>query len=90
MGIGGGIFLIAVGAIMRFAIYSDEVTSEDGTDGIDLAMVGNILMLAGLAVTLISLFLYFSRRRTVVAEPVVRETPVVRERYVEPPRDPRV
>jgi hypothetical protein len=40
MGIGVGIFLFAVGAILKFAVHV-------GSDGIDLATVGVILMLVG-------------------------------------------
>jgi hypothetical protein len=40
MGIGVAIFLFAVGAILRFAV---NVTTE----GFDIHMVGNILMLVG-------------------------------------------
>ncbi|GAA1030584.1 hypothetical protein GCM10009557_23070 [Virgisporangium ochraceum] len=63
MGIGAGILLIVVGAILAFAVNA-TVT------GIDLDVVGWILMLAGVAGLV--LFVYFSRRhrtsRTVTAE----------------------
>jgi Domain of unknown function (DUF6458) len=54
MGIGVGIFLIVVGAIMTFAL---DVTVA----GIDLDLVGWILMLAGVAGLI--LFVYFWNRR---------------------------
>ena len=55
MGIGVGIFLIIVGAILTFAL---QVTVA----GVDLRVVGWILMLAGVAGLV--LFVYFwSRRR---------------------------
>lgn len=63
MGIGVGIFLIVVGAIMTFAL---DVTVA----GIDLDVVGWILMLAGVA-GLILFFYFWNRRRApraVVAE----------------------
>lgn len=48
MGIGGGIFLVALGAILRFAITAD-------VDGVSLTVIGNILMLAGVAVVVFSI-----------------------------------
>jgi hypothetical protein len=54
MGIGVGILLIVVGAILTFAVNA-TVT------GINLDVVGWILMLAG--ATGLVLFLYFSLRR---------------------------
>jgi hypothetical protein len=57
MTVGGSIFLIAVGAILRYAVT--------GTiSGIDLKTVGLILMLAGAAGLLIGLFMYASDRRS--------------------------
>jgi hypothetical protein len=55
MGIGVGIFLIVIGAIMTFAL---DVTVA----GIDLDVVGWILMLAGVA-GLILFFYFWNRRR---------------------------
>jgi hypothetical protein len=49
MGIGGGIFLIALGAILRFAVNAD-------IEGVSLDVIGNILMVAGIAVAVLSLF----------------------------------
>ena len=69
MWIGTGVFLLAVGAILKFAV-------TDAISGVDLATVGVILMVAGLALTLLSLLL--ASRRTAV--------PVARERVYE--RDP--
>lgn len=84
MGLGTSIFLIAVGAILRFAV---SVT----TTGFNLHTVGVILMIAGVAGLLISLFwmlAWTDRRRdgTVVRDGVVvRDTPVVRhEHYSDP------
>jgi hypothetical protein len=54
MGIGVGIFLIVVGAILTFAV---DVTVA----GLNLDMVGWILMLAGVAGLIF--FLYFLHRR---------------------------
>jgi hypothetical protein len=55
MGIGVGIFLIVVGAILTFAVDATVA-------GLNLDVVGWILMLAGAAGLI--LFLYFWRRRT--------------------------
>jgi Na+/proline symporter len=65
MGLGVGIFLIAVGAILAFAVNS---TSE----AVDIATVGWILMGVGLASVLLALMFwqswagpgYWTRRRT--------------------------
>src|ERR1044072_5430059 len=53
MGIGVAIFLIAVGAILRFAV---QVT----TDGLDIHMVGNILMIVGVIGALLSMLFWSS------------------------------
>ena len=72
MSIGAGILLIAIGAILTFAV--------DWTlGGVDLDIVGWVLMVAGLAGVLITLFL--SRRRgTRVVEQEVRPGTRVVER----------
>jgi hypothetical protein len=63
MGIGLGVFLIALGAILTFAV-------DWTVAGLDLRMVGRVLMVAGV-VGLILFFVFWSRRRTpqVVAVP---------------------
>jgi hypothetical protein len=48
-GIGFGIFLVAVGAILRYAVTVEVA-------GIDLGVVGVILMVAGAVLFLLSLF----------------------------------
>ena len=53
MGIGVAIFLIAVGAILRFAV---DVT----TQGFDIHMVGDILMIVGVIGALFSLIFWSS------------------------------
>ncbi|WCB92593.1 hypothetical protein DSM104299_01290 [Baekduia alba] len=70
MGIGTSLFLIAAGAILRFAV-TDEVS------GIELSTVGLILMIVGVLGLIISLFLLMAPRR--------QETVVTRDRYVDPP-----
>lgn len=56
MTIGVSIFLIAVGAIITFAL-------DAHVSGIDLDVVGVILMLAGLVGILLELVLFAPRRR---------------------------
>ena len=51
MGIGASIFLIAVGAIMTFAIEID-------IEGLDLQVVGVILMIAGVIGLLVTLVVF--------------------------------
>lgn len=53
MGIGTGIFLLAVGAILRYAV---TIT----TSGINLHTVGDILMVVGLIGIVLSLFFWSS------------------------------
>ena len=71
MGIGVSIFMIAIGAILAFAV-------ETNTRGIDLNVVGVILMIVGLLGLLISMLLWSSwspyrRRDTIVEEDVYHE-----------------
>ena len=78
MGIGTSIFLIAVGAILKFAVNAD-------VSGLEISTIGLILMIVGIVGLLISLFLtteMLGRRRTTAVAPA--ETEVVRDRYVEP------
>ena len=66
MGIGTSIFLIAVGAILKYAVTAD-------VSGVDLDTVGVILMIAGVIGLLVSLFwmtIWADRRRRAVADPV--------------------
>ena len=78
MWIGTGIFLLAVGAILKYAV-------EDSISGIELGTIGVILMVAGVALTIISLLYDAMGRRRTAAVPVAA-APVERERIVE--RDP--
>ena len=61
MGIGVSVFLLAVGAILTFAI---EV---DNAEGFNINTIGIILMIAG-AIGLVWALLMTSRRETVVEE----------------------
>ena len=66
MGIGTSLFLIAVGAILYFAV--DATVS-----GLEIATVGIILMVVGVVGLLISLFFLSQARRAPVDRTVVRE-----------------
>jgi hypothetical protein len=72
---GSSIFLIAVGAILRYAVTAT-------VSGISIQTVGLILMIAGIVGLLLSLFymLAWSPRRA----RVVRDRVVEREPYEEP------
>ncbi|GAB2513005.1 DUF6458 family protein [Paramicrobacterium agarici] len=59
MSIGAGIFLIALGAILTFAVNVD-------VQYVDLDMIGYILMAAGVVVVIIGIVLAFRKRKTVV------------------------
>lgn len=79
MSVAGAIILIAVGAILRYAV-------SDSISGVDLQTIGLILMIAGAAGFVLTLMLEFggrSRRTERVVEregrPVERED--IRERY---------
>ncbi len=76
MSIGTSIVLIAVGAILKFAVTAT-------VSGIDLATVGLILLLVGIAGLVISMLWLgtFAGRRAAV-EPAPIDQPVVREREI--------
>jgi hypothetical protein len=74
---GTSIVLIAVGAILKFAVTAT-------VSGIDLATVGLILMIVGivgLVISLLWLGVFADRRATPVA-PAAPVEPVVREREI--------
>jgi membrane-bound ClpP family serine protease len=75
MRIGASLFLIALGAILKFAVTKH-------VSGIDLAVVGVILMIIGALGLLFELFMWGSHRRTAV----VTRAPGVT--YVQPPGEP--
>jgi hypothetical protein len=64
MGIGTSLFLIAVGAILYFAVDAD-------ISGIEITTIGVILMVVGVIGLLISLFLLSSMRRGATSERTV-------------------
>ena len=59
MGIGVSVFLLAVGAVLAFAV-------EASVSGLDVQVVGVILMAAGLVGLLLELAVFAPRRRAVV------------------------
>jgi hypothetical protein len=74
MRIGASLFLIAIGAILKFAVTKH-------VNGIDLQVVGVILMIIGIIGLIFDLALWGTRRRTVVT----RQPGVT---YVSQPGDP--
>ena len=77
MPLGTSIFLIAVGAILRYAVTAT-------VSGIDLTTVGLILMIVGIAGVVLSLLYTFAwsgrrgaleRDRVIEREPIYREPP---------------
>lgn len=69
MGIGTSLFLIAVGAILYFAVNAD-------ISGLEISTIGLILMVVGVIGLVISLFFLSSARRGGTE----RERTVVRDR----------
>ncbi len=63
MGIGVSIFLLALGAILTFAV-------DASVSGLDISVVGVILMVSG-AIGLLLTMLVFGRRDNTVGETVV-------------------
>jgi hypothetical protein len=55
-GFGGALFLIAVGAILRYAVTWEPA-------GIDLEVTGLILMIVGIVLLLLALIFTFARGR---------------------------
>ena len=81
MGIGGGIFLVALGAILAFAIHANLAW-------IDINMVGWVLMLAGLSVLGLTIWFWQQRRKrnelTLVEQSRIRHDPT----HPHPPEPP--
>jgi hypothetical protein len=71
MGIGASIFLIAIGAILTFAVHAT-------VSGVSIQTIGVILMIAGALGLIVTLLVFGPRRRAgaVVDERVVDERPV--------------
>jgi hypothetical protein len=74
MGLGIGILLAALGAILAFAVHAQ-------VSGIDLAVVGWVLIAAGILGILIEMAVFAPRRRvhTAYAAPVAEHTVVRRD-----------
>jgi beta-lactamase regulating signal transducer with metallopeptidase domain len=68
MGIGTSLFLIAAGAILRWAV-------SDAIQGVNLATVGLILLIVGIVGLVISLFMISRARETVVTRDRYTEPP---------------
>jgi hypothetical protein len=77
MGIGVSIFLIALGAILTFA-------TDVSVSGLDLDVVGIVLMLVGALGLIMTLLIWGPRRRVAAVDPVDRVDRVDR---VAPPRE---
>jgi hypothetical protein len=73
MTIGASLFLIAVGAILRYAVTRDKI------EAIDISTAGLILMLVGALGFVLALYFTFARR----------DRYPVRDRYVEEPVERR-
>ena len=73
MGIGASIFLIAVGLILALAV---NIT----VSGIDINVIGWILVAAGVVGLALTAMIFGPRRRAVREQTVVRDAPVVQER----------
>ena len=74
MGIGAGIFLLALGGVLAFGV-SDRIS------GVDLTAIGYILMGAGALGLILAIYLSSRARPT---------RTVVREERLDDPRDPRL
>lgn len=72
MGIGVSIFLIAIGAILAFAV-------EFPVDGLDLNVVGYILMVVGIIGLIMTLVVWGPRRR---GSDVIEERRVYDDRHM--------
>ena len=82
MSLGAGIFLLAVGAILAFAVNVE-------VPGIDLTVVGYILMIAGALGVILGIVLMTRRRRSVETTRTAVD-PVTGERIRRDVRDDRL
>jgi uncharacterized protein DUF6458 len=73
VGIGVGLFLIAVGAILAFAVNAV-------TDVANIQMIGIILMIVGGLGVLLDLIIFAPRRRTTVVDNGTTDEVVTRRR----------
>jgi hypothetical protein len=65
MSIGASLFLIAAGAILRYAITWNPKDDNINTNGLILIIVG----IVGLLLSLLWMFIYADRRRETTAHP---------------------
>lgn len=75
MGLGTSLFLIAVGAILKFAVTTTAHGVNINTIGVILMIVGGV----GLIISLFWITVWADRRRDNVAAAPVRERPVARD-----------
>jgi len=78
MGIGGSIALLVIGAILAFAVKDTDLGGW-----LDINVVGWVLILAGLVGMVLTLWVWNTRRRRVVAVSPATRT----DRYVDPATD---
>ena len=76
MGIGASIFLIAVGLILALAVNLN-------VSGIDIHIIGWILVVVGIIGLAMTALIFAPRRRAMREQTVVRDAPLVQERYRE-------
>jgi len=76
MGIGVAVFLIAIGAILTFAVHAT-------VSGISIPVVGIILMVAGAIGLIVTLTVFAPRRRTSITEERSVADPATRDRVIE-------
>ena len=76
MGIGGSIALLVIGAILAFAVKDTDLGGW-----LDINVVGWVLILAGLVVMALTLWVWNTRRRRIVAAP---PTTATTDRYITP------
>jgi hypothetical protein len=81
MTIAGGIILIMLGAILTWAVEFDIA-------GLDINIIGVILMLGGLAGLLFGIYRISVARRTVAPTTTIVEDPVTHQRRVYEERRP--
>jgi len=84
MGIGGSIFLLALGAILAFAVHGN-------LGFLDIQVVGWVLMAAGVLGLILTLYFWSARRRRVVTSATSGQpvAPAAQQRVVvDEPADP--
>ncbi len=80
MGIGFSIFLLALGAVLTFAVHATVA-------GLDIHVVGWILMAAGALGLILTMVVFVPRRRTLVqTQTVAADSPVAGSITVTPPQ----